>query len=166
MTWLVTFNARVQTFSDNDQSGLDSDSSVSSLPPLDDSEVRLAEALWQLLYQLLLQQLQDLSLDMDNVPSRILLCAAPTVNQCILPESRPFTQLVSATLRRIIQDKAQYEPDPAASASAHPGGKAYHKFMQFWHFVGMLRFAISCAAQFFVVNLDVHDLSAAAPVHR
>lgn len=157
LEWLVNFNSRFQSFSDNNQSERDSDSSksLSDLPCLDDSEVWLAGALWQLLYQLLIPQLLDLSLDMENVPIRILLCATPTLDQCILPESRPFTQLVSATLSRIIQDKAQYKPDPAASASAHPGGKAYHKFMQFWQFMGMIPFTISCAAHFSSFNLHV-----------
>lgn len=47
----------------------------------------------------------------------------------------PFTETVSATLRRISQDKAQHEPDPAAMDD--PEGQSTQRFLRFWSLLGM-----------------------------
>lgn len=76
---------------------------------LNQSEVKLAKALWQLLHQLVIHHMEDLSLDVMHVSSAILLCATPSLEQPGLQGFPPFTQLVTTVLRRIPRDKALYE---------------------------------------------------------
>ena len=136
LQWVVVYDIRFQSTSNFDTSKSDSDfpESLSDLS-LDESEVQLAQALWKLLHQLLTQQLSDHSLDMQDILSVILLCATSSLSQRALSDFPPFTELLEATLRRIMQDKTQHEPDPEVTADE--GGQTYQRFMVFWSFLSM-----------------------------
>ena len=99
---------------------------------LNEAEVELAKALWKLLHQLVILPLDDLTLHMVHIPSFVLLCALHCVDQPDLQGFSPFTQLLSAVLRRIARDRTQCEPEPGTDPVA-----ANQKFMFLWHFVGM-----------------------------
>ena len=99
---------------------------------LDESEVQLAQALWKVLYQLLIQQLPDLCLDIKRTPSTILQCAAASLEQPALQGFPPLTELVGAALKRITQDRAQYELD------SDRGQQGSQSFTRFWFFLGMV----------------------------
>lgn len=97
---------------------------------LNESEMKLAKALWQLLHQLVIRQMEDLPLDVIHVTSAILLCATPSLEQPGLQGFPPFTQLVTAVLRRIPRDKALYEPKSETEQEAG------EKFFLLWRFLG------------------------------
>ena len=141
LEWLVALDPRDDSPSITDQSNSESDLPSPTLhrPLLEDPEVQLAKALWKMLHQLLIPQLQDLSRDMQRIPSAILRCAAPSLAQPGLQDFKPFTDLVIATLRRITQDKVQYEPDPVTGVGVdEPGQEGSHRFTVFWCFLGKL----------------------------
>ena len=139
LEWLVALDPGDESSSDIDQSNSESDLPTHILhrPLLDDPEVQLAKDLWKMLHQLLIHPLLDLSKDMQRIPSAILTCAAPSLRQPGLKDFLPFTELVSVTLRRITQDKAQYKPDPYTGLGIdEPGQEGSHRFTVFWSFLG------------------------------
>lgn len=139
LQWLVAYDCTADPPSDTDQSDPEPDLSTPILPRplLEAPELQLAKALWKMLHQLLIHQLQDLSQDMQQIPSTILLCAALSLAQPGLQDFKPFTDLVSATLRRITQDEAQYKPDPVTGLGVDElDQEGSHRFTVFWFFLG------------------------------
>ena len=134
LEWLVAWDPAHEPWSDAES---DLPTLTCLQPLLQDSEVQLAKALWKVVHQLLIHQLPDLSQDMQRLPSAILRCAAPSLKQPGLKDFQPFMKLVCATLSRITQDKAQYEPDPPSRLGVSEWGQeACHRFIVFWSFLG------------------------------